>query len=77
MKPWVCVVSMWRKLCTKVKTLKVVYYKNVEIINHTRCNTVHLASLTDIGNIRNLKIIVGIFESQNQYAHVQNIWFVS
>ena len=64
MKLRVCVVS--RKLYAKVKTLKAVYYKHVVIINHTRYDTVHLESLTDIGNVRNLKIIVGIFESQNQ-----------
>ena len=46
---------------------------HIAIINHIRCDTVCLESLTDIGDIGNLKIIVGIFESQNQYAHVHKI----
>ena len=69
----VCVVSMSRKLCTKAQTLEVIYYKHVVIINLTRCDTVCLESLTDIGDVGNLKIIVRVFKSQNQYAWMQKI----
>ena len=50
--------------------LEVVYYKQVVIINHTRCNTLHLESLIDIGNVGNVEINDGIFENQDQYIHM-------
>ena len=39
-----------------VKTFKVVYYKHIVVINHTRCDTAHLEMLVNIGDVRNLEI---------------------
>ena len=58
-----CVVSAKRKLCTRVKTFKEVYYKLVVIINHTRYNTVHLEVIANIGNIGNLEINIRMFKT--------------
>ena len=39
-----------------VKTVEVVYYKHVVVINHARCDIVCLETLANIGNIGNLEI---------------------
>ena len=65
---------MWRKWCTGVKTFKVVYYKHVVTINHTRCDTVCLETLPNIGNIRILEINIGIFENLiSIHLHVKDL----
>ena len=58
-----CVVTMKRKLCTRIKTFKEVYYKHVMTINHTRCDTVCLEVLVNIGDVRNLEINIRMFET--------------
>ena len=35
------------------------------IINHTRCDTVHLGTLANIGNVRILEINIRIFKKYN------------
>ena len=63
---------MWRKLCTRVKTFKVVYYKHIVVINHTRCDTVHLETLVNIGDVGNLDINTQKLMSIRLHAKVSN-----
>ena len=58
-----CVVSVKRKLCTRVKTFKEVYYKHVVTINHSRCDTVCLEVLVNIGDVVNSEINIRMFKT--------------
>ena len=55
--------SNMKKVMQEDKIFKIVYYKHVVIINHNRCDTVHLGSLVNIGNARNLGTTIIIFKN--------------